>query len=302
MPTSLKRITRSGWLNFKRQSALSFATVSIMVMTIFLITSLVFLQGMTNFLISNLKERVDISVYFKKDSSEEDILKVKNELSQNPEVKSVEYTSREEALDTFIERHKEAPILIESLTEIGENPFLASLNIKAWQASQYEAVFNFLEKGAYQDLIEKVDYYKNKEVIDRIFEVSSNINLAGIIFSFVLGLIAILVAFNTIRLAIYNSREEISIMRLVGASNWFIRGPFLIQGIIAGVAATIFTFLIFIIAVFFLGPKIEALLPDFNLLSYFQEHFWTLLLIQLATGIGLGVFSSFIAIRKYLKV
>lgn len=301
MFTSLKRVIRLGWLNFKRQSGLTLATVSIIVMSIFLITSLFLLQGMTNFLVSNLKERVDISVYFKKDSSEEDILKVKTELSENPEVKNIEYISKEKALDRFTERHKEDLIVIESLAEVGRNPLLASLNIKAWQASQYEAISNFLEKGPYQGLIEKVDYYQNKEIIERIFKISSNINLVGIVFGLIFGLVAILVAFNTIRLAIYSSREEISIMRLVGASNWFIRGPFLIQGIIVGIAATFFTLLIFTLVLFFFSPRIEVFLPGFNLFGYFREHLFTLLFIQLATGIGLGVISSFIAIRKYLK-
>ena len=302
MLVALKRIIHSGWLSFRRQTALSFATVFIMVMAIFLITSLFLLQGMTKFLIADLQDKVDISVYFKKDSSEEDILRVKAELSKNPEIKNVDYVSREEALEKFIARHKEDPILIESLVEVGENPLLASLNIKAWQASQYTAISNFLAKGPYQELIEKVDYYRNKEVIGRIFEISSNINLAGIIFSLILGFIAIVVAFNTTRLAIYNSREEISIMRLVGASSWFVRGPFIVQGIIVGVIATFLTVLIVTIGVFFFSSRIDLFIPGFSLFGYFKAHFFTLLFIQLATGVGLGVISSWIAVRKYLKV
>lgn len=302
MFTLLKRIIRSGWLNLKRQSGLTFATFSIMVMTISLVTFLFLFQGMTQFLISDLKEKIDISVYFKKDSTEEDILEVKEDISQASEVKSVEYISREEALEKFTQRHKDNPILMEALAEVGENPLLASLNIKAGQASQYGAVSNFLETGPFKNLIEKIDYRQNKEIIDKVFAISSNINFTGIFFSLILGFIALLVAFNTIRLAIYSSREEISIMRLVGASNWFIRGPFIFQGIIIGITATFFTLLIFTITILFLSPKIEVLLPGFNLLSYFGAHFWILLLIQLTTGIGLGVISSWIAIRKYLEV
>jgi len=205
-------------------------------------------------------------------------------------------------LEKFTQRHKDNPILMEALAEVGENPLLASLNIKAGQASQYGAVSNFLETGPFKNLIEKIDYRQNKEIIDKVFAISSNINFTGIFFSLILGFIALLVAFNTIRLAIYSSREEISIMRLVGASNWFIRGPFIFQGIIIGITATFFTLLIFTITIFFLSPKIEVLLPGFNLLSYFGAHFWILLLIQLTTGIGLGVISSWIAIRKYLEV
>lgn len=302
MLVALRRIIHSGWLSFKRQTALSFATISIMVMAIFLITSLFLLHGMTRFLIADLQDRVDISVYFKKDSSEEDILKVKAELSENPEIKNVDYVSREEALEKFIARHEEDPVLIESLVELGENPLLASLNIKAWQINQYAAISNFLEKGPYQDLIEKVDYYRNKEVIERISEISSSINLAGIIFSFILGFIAIVVAFNTTRLAIYSSREEISIMRLVGASSWFVRGPFIVQGVIVGIVATFLTALIFTIGIFFFSSRIDLFIPGFSLLGYFKANFFTLLFIQLVTGVGLGVISSWIAVKRYLEV
>src|SRR3989344_2614846 len=225
MFVSLKRIIRSGWSNFRRQTALSFATVSIMVMTIFLITSLFLFQGTTNFLISLLEGRVNISVNFKKDISEDDILRVKEELSQSPEVKNVEYISREDALARFTEKHKEDLVILESLVEVGANPFLASLNIKAFQATQYDAISTFFSQDPYQELVEKIDYFQNKQIIERIFKISTSVKFAGSLLGLILGLIAVLVAFNTIRLAIYSSREEISIMRLVGASKWFIRGP-----------------------------------------------------------------------------
>ncbi len=302
MFTSLRRIIKNGWLNFKRQGGLTFATISIMVMTISLITFLYFFQGIVQYLILDLQEKVDVSVYFKKDSLEGEILGAKEEIGKVPEVKSIEYVSREEALNRFTEKHKDNPLLMEALAEVGENPLLASLNIKAWQANQYEALANFLETASFNNLIEKLDYHQNKTVIGKIFEISSNIRLTGIIFSLILGIIAIVVAFNTIRLAIYSSREEIAIMRLVGASNWFIRGPFLIQGIMVGIVATIFTILLFALANFLLNTKLEVLLPGFSLFNFFLTNFWTILLVQLITGIGLSIISSAIAIRKYLKV
>ena len=299
---SLKRIIKAGLLNFRRQDGLIFATVSIMVMTISLITFLFLFQGIVQHLISDLQEKVDVSVYFKKDSLEVEILGVREEISKIPEVKSIEYVSKEEALNRCTQRHKDDPLLMEALAEVGDNPLLASLNIKAWQANQYEALANFLEGFSSNNLIEKVDYHKNKAVIGKIFEVSSNIRLAGIIFSLLLGIIAIVIAFNTTRLAIYNSKDEIAIMRLVGASNWFIRGPFLVQGIIVGIIATVITVLLFASGTFFLGTKLETLLPGFNLFSYFLNNFWALLLIQLIAGVGLSIISSAIAIRKHLKV
>ena len=302
MFVSLKRIIRTGWLNFRRQGGLTIATVSIMVMTISLVTFLYFSQGIIQVLTLDLQEKVDVSVYFKKDSFEDDILRAKEEINRVSEVKNVEYISREEALDRFTQRHKDDPLLIEALAEVGENPLLASLNIKTWQPSQYEALSNFLETASFQNLINKIDYHQNKSVIESIFKVSSGVRSAGIIFGLILGIIAVIVAFNTTRLAIYSSKEEIAVMRLVGASNWFIRGPFLVQGIIGGIVATFIALLLFALLTFSSGSKFETILPGFNLFNYFLSNFWTILLIQMAAGIGLGIVSSLIAMRKYLKV
>lgn len=301
MPISLKRIIRSGWLNFSRNSGLSLATIFIMVMTISLVTSLFLFRDITQFLISGLEEKIDISVYFKTATQEEDILRFREEINKIPEVKNIEYVSREAALERFTQRYKDNQVIMESLAEVG-NPLLASLNIKAREASQYTTVTNFLETSSYKNLIDKVDYYQRKPVIERIFSITSAINKTGIGFSLILAIVAILVAFNTIRLAIYNSKEEISFMRLVGASNWFIRGPFLVQGAISGFAAALITLLIFTGALFFLSPKLEILFPGLNIFNSFIGNLGILFLIQIFTGVGLGVVSSIIAIRKYLKI
>lgn len=301
MITAFKRICASGCTSFYRYSGLAIATIFVMVMTISLVTSLFLFRGIAGYLISTLEEKVDISVYFKEAAPEEDVLRVKEQISQIPEVKNVEYVSRAEALERFIQRYQGNQVIMDSLAEVG-NPLSASLNIRAWEASQYEAVTNFLESSADKSLIEKVDFHQRKAVIERIFSLTSNINKIGIIFSLLLGAIAILVAFNTIRLAIYSCREEVAMMRLVGASNWFIRGPFLVQGAISGLVSVVISVLIFFAATFFLSPKLQLLFPDFNLFQYFIGHFWLLFLVQFLTGIGLGVASGAIAIRKYLKV
>jgi len=226
MFTLIKRIFRSGWISFSRDGELSAATIFILVMTIFLISSLFLLRDVSQFLITNLQEKADISVYFKKDTPEEDVLKVKEEISSIPEIKEVQYVSEEEAKNTFVKKHEKESALMEALTEVGGNPFLPSLNITAFEASQYTAITNLLETSNFKDLIEKVDYYQRKPIIERIFSLASLLDKTGIILSIILGLLAILVTFNTIRLAIYNFREEIGIQRLVGASNWLSEGHF----------------------------------------------------------------------------
>jgi len=139
-------------------------------------------------------------------------------------------------------------------------------------------------------------------VIEKIFSITFAINRTGVVLSLILAIIAFLVAFNQVRLAISNSKEEIFIQRLVGASNWFIRGPFLLQGVISGFFAALITLLIFIPLVYSLSPKMEVFFPGLNLFGYFINNFFLILLIQILTGIGVGVISSIIAIRKYLKV
>ncbi len=302
MFTSFKRILRSGWISFLRNSGLSTATIFIIVIIISLITFLFLSQGVVNYLINFLQEKVDISVYFKEDSLTEDVLKIKDELSKFSEVKSIEYISSEEALERFKEKHKDNPIIIESLEEVGKNPFLSSINIKAFNPEQYEIILNYLKDSQFNGLIEKIDYYQRKPIIEKLFFINSTVNKTGVIFSVILSLIAILVAFNMVKLAIYSSREEIKMMRLVGASSWFIRGPFMIQGAIVGIFSVLITILIFSLLCFFLTPKLQTLLVGFNLFEYFTSNFFTILLIQIIAGVGLGIIPSMIAIRRYIRV
>ena len=305
MFTSIKRIFKSGWQSFSRDGDIAAANVFIMTMTILLATSLFLFKDVSQILISAIREKADISVYFKEAAPEEEILNVQEKLSKIPEVKDVEYVSKEKALEDFVQRHKDDPVLMGSLEEVGGNPFLATLNVKAFEASQYQAVMNFLDatlEPSYKDLIEKVDYYQRKPVIERIFALTSGTGKVGVTLSIVLAIVAILVAFNTIRLAILNQAEEIKIQRLVGASNWFIRGPFLVQGAISGIISTLISLFIFTLICRFLGPKIEFLFSGLNVWKSFTGNFFTIILVQLSTGILLGVISSSIAIRKYLKV
>jgi len=299
MGTTLKRIIISGWQNFSRDGGIAVATIFILVMVIFLASTIFLSKDISQFLITSLQEKADISVYFKEFVLEDDILKIKEKLSQVPEVKNVEYVSKKEAIKRLVEKH---PQLKESVQETEGMLNLASLNVNVFEANQYQQVVNFLENSNFKDYIDKVDYYKRKPVIEKIFSLTSLFNKTGIFLSIILIITAILVTFNTIRLAILNSIEEIKIQRLVGASNWFIRGPFLVQGVISGFIAVLISALIFSLICWFLSPKIEFFFAGLNLFNLFIKNLWILLLIQFATGILLAVISSTIAIRKYLKV
>jgi len=160
MLISIKRIFRSGWQIFTRDKEVSLATVFILFLAISLVSSLFLFIDLTKFIITTTQEKIDISVYFKEEADEDDILGIGKEISKFSEVKAVEYVSPEQALVEFIARHEKDPLLIEAVEEVGRNPFLASLSIKAWDPSKYGVVSNFLQTADFQDLIEKIDYFE----------------------------------------------------------------------------------------------------------------------------------------------
>ncbi len=299
---SFSRILKSGWLNFKRNIWLSTATISVFFLVLFVIASLLFLSFATTHVARTLEDKVDISVYFRESAPEGSILGLKDELLEFKEIKSVEYVSREDALATFKERHRDNPLIQASLEELEGNPLLASLNIKAFEASTYGAIAQFLERGAAGPLVEKVDYRENKELIDRLFTITGNIKRVGIAASLFLSLVALLVAFNTIRLAIYNERDSIAIMRLVGAGDWFIRGPFIVQGMLSGISAAALSMGVTAVLAFAFSDRVNAFIPGLDLLGYLKTNFLLILMIEGGVGVLLGSLGSLIAIRNYLKV
>ncbi len=300
MFTSLIRITKSGCLSFWRNKWLSVATIIVMSLAIFGITNLLLVNVLIESLITNLEDKIDISVYFNLGTSEEQILATRDNLIGLSQVKSVEYISNEEALNNFKEKHQDNQVLMQSLQELETNPLEAALNIKAQITSQYESIVNFLEKEEYQEIIDKVNYQENRSIIIRLSSITTTIRQVGFIILSILAILAILVTFNTIRLTIYSSRKEIKVMKLVGASNWFVRGPFVVEGTLYGIVAVVLTLAVIYPLLWYLSPKITAYLPGTDLFYFFQTNFITLLLMQLAIGILMGTVSSLIAVRRYL--
>jgi len=295
------RILKSGWNNFLRNRWLALATISVMVLAIFFMTGLIFVNLIGKTLLVNLQNKVDISVYLKQDVSEQDVSIIRSDLTFLNEVKDVNYISADEALASFKAKHQDNAVLMESLQELG-NPLLPVLNVEAQEASQYEAIVNFLGQDKYEKIVDKINYQQTKPLIDRLSSFTNKVSRGGLIISIILALVAGLVTFNTIRLAMYNFRHEVSVMRLVGASNWYIRGPFLVEGIIYGVIAAVSTTTLLFISLYFLSPKINSLVPGSDLLGWFKVNFFSLLFFQTGAGILLGGVGSLVAIRKYLKV
>lgn len=299
---TLNRIIKSGLINFWRNGWLSTATVLIMTVTLLAWTSIFLLNVVLTSVLGIIEEKVDISVYFDLNAKESDILALKSNLENLEEVKNVEYVSTGEALEIFKKRHSDDEILLKSIQELSDNPLEASLNVLAKDASQYETVASFLGQNQYKNIISKINYAENKIVIERLGNIISVTRQSGLAAGLILALIAFLVAFNTVRLAIYSSREEITVMKLVGASNWFVRGPFIVEGILHGAMSSAMAFTVIIPGVAVLGPKLFNFLPEINLVNYLGDNFWQLLFFQTLGGITLGIFSSWFAMRKYLKM
>ncbi len=304
--SDMKRITRSGLINFYRNTFVSFASVLMMTLTLMVIGSTIFLNAILSFTITNIERKVDVNVYFYPNAAESQILEMKTSIEQLPQVAMVSYVSRDEALKAFQDRHQNDYLTLQALDELGTNPFGASLNIQAKDSGQYESIAQFLSSDSAssienKNIIEKINYYQNKEIIGRLTNLAHTVQRVGIILTVVFIGLSIIVTLNTIRMAIYGAREEITVMRLVGAENKYIQGPFMIEGIVSGLFAAVIT----IIALFPLTLWISKYTVDFfgglSLVRYYGDNFLQLLLILLVVGILLGALSSLFAIRRYLK-
>ena len=302
MLLSTQRIFKGGFQNFRRQSNLSFATCLILVMAVSLISFVFLSHKILNFAVNEIKNKADVSVYFQQECEEQEIFDLKEKLDEFETIDEVEYISKEQALEGFIERHKNEQDIMGSLQELGSNPFLASLNIRAEDTSSYQEVTQFLQGNEFENIVEKVDYYKRKPVIENVFKLTGFLDKIGILVSLILILVALLIVYNTIRLTVYSRKKEIGIARLVGASNWLVRGPFLVQGGICGGLAFILSLIIVGFSFYFLNSKISVFFTGFEIFGFFRNNFAALLLIQMFCSLSLGIIPSFIAIRKYLEI
>jgi len=299
---NFKKILGAGWTNFKRNNFLSFGATGVMALTLILFLGLLSFQFLTSQIVTTLRDKIDVSAYFTLDATEAQITQVKSDLLSLPEVADVTYVSRDQALADFKAQHAQDQLIQDSLAQLDTNPLEASLNIKAKDSAQYASITQFLENNKFRSVIEKINFYENKGVIDQIQKLSSGVKNWGSAVTLIIALIAVLVTFNTVRLTIYNQKQEIEIMRLVGASNWHIRGPYLVEGGTYGLLASCVALGAFYPVIYFVSDKISSFAPSVNLFNYFFSGIAQTVLLVVVLGVFLGVTSSFIAIRKHLKI
>lgn len=299
---SLSRTFKSGLTHFYRNGWLSFAVISILILTLLIISLLIVLSISANLVIKNVEDKVDISVYFKSDVDESRIMEFRSQILSYREVKSADYVSKERALSEFKAKNADNQIILQSLEAIGENPLNASVNIKAISPDKYDVIAKAIENSEYKNDISRINYAKNKIVIERLNMILATARKTGFVLVALFSLIAVLITFNAIRITIYAHRQEIEIMRLVGASNHYIRLPFIFEGIIYGATAAIIVTVLLFPIIKIVAPMIVGQISVKDVQSDFMHWFWLIFLIQLLTGVGLGTISSLIAVRRYLKI
>ena len=302
MLTVLFRITKYGLQNFARNGLLSAATIGVMIIALTVFLSINLSRYIMESALSAVKDKIDISVYFKTAAPEDEMLRLKRSLEGLVEVKEVEYISRDKALQLFKEKHESDATINQAVSELGENPLSASLNIKAFDPKQYASISEYLNDNSLNNLVDKVTFAQNQTVIERLSLIIDTLQKSGLVLTALLSVVAGLVIYNTIRLAIYSNREEIGIMRLVGASNTFIRGPYVFAGVLYGVIAAVVSMVLAAPAVFFSSPYLDVFIPELNFKGYFLASLPILTFYQLALGVSLGAVSSYFAMRKHLRV
>lgn len=291
----LWRTFKEGMINFRRNGWLSFATISILTLSLF-VMAFGFLMSLTaNSVLKNWEQNINIVVSFEPDVEESRIFEIRDELKKYREIAKIGYVSRDKALDDLIRNRGD--LIKDAVNAIGENPLLPSLTIQARSQTDYEIIVTALEQSQFHNEIHGINYKQNKNIYDRLNMISRSAQKLGLIFGISFTFIALLITFNTIRITIYSHRQEFEIMRLVGASNLYVRMPFVFEGILYGLSAGILT-LVMLTGVSY---GLKGLTNGF-LFEVFLTHITVFTIGVIVIGIFLGVISSFIAIRRYLRV
>jgi len=304
--TDYRRIIRAGTVAFWRNKLVSASSLLIMTVTLLVAGALLLLNALLNFSMAQIQDRVDVNVYFYPDVSEESILSLQQKLESVPEIAQVTYVSRDEAVAAFEERHEDDFLTLQALRELDDNPLGASLSIKAVDASQYEAIAQLFDEDSTlladaATLIEKVNFYQNKQIIDRLNQIIDTVHTMGIAITVLLAIISVIITLNTIRLTIYTAREEIGVMRLVGAEGRYVRGPFIVAGVLYGVIAAIIATIILYPTTLWIGHRSETFFGGLDIFNYYTGNIIQFFVILVVIGTALGVIASTVAVHKYLK-
>ncbi len=305
--TTLWRVFLGGTNNFVRNAWLSAAAMAVMIITLTIVLFSVIANATFSYTVQQIRDKIDISVYLKDEVTEEQRNGLVAQLKATENVRDVVFTSKDQALENYKKQNKDNIDLQLAISQT-DNPLPASLQIKLYDPDKIEPIRQFLEKTEIKNLQSDETSYsgERKEAIDKIAKATTFIRKAGVIGVIVFAFISVLIIFNTIQMAIFNRRDELSIMRLLGAARWYIRGPYLVESLLIGVASAIVSVVlcnaVFSVANSTLNASSFGLLDITYASKYFGDHFWTIILGQLGLGTIIGVGSSFLATQRYLRL
>ena len=302
MLVSTTRVLKYAIQNFLRNFWLSFVTLTILFLALASINAMIIVNLLAKVAINTVEDRIDVNVTFKSTASESQVLDVQNQLLAVGGVKEVKYISREDALINFKANHKNDPEVLAGLDLLKDNPLGAALIVKAESPQQYDKVIELLNGKKLADLVESRDFEDYRLLISRIAKITDRLSSATMIMAAIFGLISIMIVFNTLRVAVYTHREEIRIMRLVGATKGFIIAPYILEGIIFAVGGLAIMILAIYPLLGILQPYISTFFEgqDLDLVSYFNQNFLFIFGAQLLATIAINTVSAIFAVRKYI--
>lgn len=298
----LARVLREGAQNFYRDKWLTLATVVIMSLALYLVGIAVFLGFGVLHVIESVESRINISMYFDFTVEEGKILEIKEDIESKSieQIQSVTYISQEQALQDFLAREGESEEIQEALDMIGENPLPASLVIVAHDTADYDKINTFLYQE-YEEYIMDTNLDKNKAVIDEVQGFVRFVRNGGIALGVIFAIIAVLVTLNTVRMSLYAHRKEFEIMRLVGASNLYVKVPTLVEGMLYGLASGVISSIFLIITIFALDPFAKQIIETVDISAFYGKSMLGVVAVVILLGITLGFISSYIGVRRYLE-
>lgn len=300
---SLGRVIKFSFQDIFRNIWLSLVTIIILILALFSINMLLVVKVVGQTAVNAIKEKIDINLFLKSGSAEEEILALKAKISSLPEVREVAYISKAQALVNFKLKHQDNPEILEALRELGNNPLTPSLVIKPKNLDTFDNLINRLN-AMNDDIIESRNFANYKLMLSKINGITGKVSEAGLILSSIFVFITVLVIYNSVRVAIYTHRREIMIMRLVGASHWFIQTPYLISSVIYTLLGIIAIIAIFYPFLSLLHPYLEAFFVGYNvnLMTYFYEQAWKIFGLEFIGASLINVIASLLAVRKYSRV
>lgn len=300
---SFLRAIKFSFQDIFRNFWLSLVTVMILVLSLFIVNLLLAVRVITNSAIGSIKDKIDITLYIKNGTPESDIVALKNQVAGLDRVKNVGYVSQLEALDSFRQKNTTNPEVLQSLRELDKNPLTAALVIKPRNVIQYDDLIVDLDR-LNSPIVDSKNSDNPKVMLSKINKIAAKVNEVGMIISFIFIVITLLVVYNSIRVNIYTHNKEIKVMRLVGASNWFIRAPFIISGIIYTVLGLIVTAILFYPFLTLLQPYLETFFSGYtlNIIEYFSRHFLAFTGLEFALFGLINVVASLVAVQKYTRI